>query len=388
MANSWRLTLLLVGASTAVVLLFVSFRKKRVHRARDRAHAATDLIGNTPMIELRQLSAQTGCRILAKCEFLNPGGSMKDRTALQIVIEAENEGLLKPGDTIYEGTAGSTGVSLAMIARARGYRCVIFMPDDQALEKVELLRTFGAGVQQVRPVSIVNRSHFVNLAKSAAEAHEAKAVGDQAGTRGFFSNQFENCANMRAHYLHTGREILDQTDGKVDAFVCAAGTGGTIAGVAKCLKEHIPSCKVYLIDPPGSSLYNKVMHGVLYTSEEAEGRRLRNPFDTITEGIGINRLTNNFKEAAIDKAFKGTDQEAVEMGHYLLRNEGLFVGSSSAMNCVGAVKVARELGPGHTIVTVLCDGGQRHMSKFFNKDYLQRYGLLPAHTGSDLSFVK
>lgn len=198
---------------------------------------------------------------------------------------------------------------------------------------------------------------------------------------GFFADQFENLANFRSHYEGTGPEIWEQTGGKLDAFIAAAGTGGTVAGVSQFLKDKNSNIKCFLIDPPGSGLYNKVTRGVMYTREEAEGRRLKNPFDTITEGIGINRLTENFKLAKLDGAFRGTDMEAVEMSRYLLKNDGLFIGSSSAMNCVGAVRVAKALGPGHTIVTILCDSGMRHLSKFHNAEYLFEHGLTPSATG-------
>ena len=255
-----------------------------------------------------------------------------------------------------------------MVAAALGCKCHVVLPDDAAIEKAELLRAYGATVERVRPVSISHRDHFVNIAKRRAEATSG----------GFFSNQFENLANFRAH-LKTGEEIFNQTGGKVDAFVAAAGTGGTLSGISKYLKSKIEGLKIYLIDPPGSSLYNRVRRGVLYTNVEAEGRRLKNPFDTVTEGIGINRLTKNFMEGErlIDDAFQGTDYEAVEMARWLVKHDGLFVGSSSAMNCVGALKVARKLGPGHTIVTILCDGGQRHLSKFHNPAYLAPLGLSP-----------
>ncbi|KAL4430687.1 hypothetical protein ABPG75_005943 [Micractinium tetrahymenae] len=335
-----------------------------------------DLVGNTPLIRIRSLSEQTGCEILAKAEFLNPGGSVKDRVALEIIQEALAKGRLAPGGLVTEGTVGSTGVSLAMCAAAYGCRAFIAMPDDAAVEKAQMLQALGAEVQRLRPVSITHPDHFVNVARRRA-AEQPNAI---------FADQFENPANFRAH-LKTGEEIWEQTRGRVDAFVSGAGTGGTIAGVSCYLKQRRPGVQVFLIDPPGSSLYNKVARGVMYTREEAEGKRLRHPFDTITEGIGINRLTQNFARAQVDGAFKGTDREAVEMAQYLLRNEGLFVGSSAAMNCVGAVKAARRLGPGHTIVTVLCDGGHRHLSKFHSPSYLAEHGLTPAATGTLLNFV-
>jgi cysteine synthase A len=250
------------------------------------------------------------------------------------------------------------------------------MPDDAAIEKSQMLEALGAEVERLRPVSIAHPSHFVNVARRRA-ASEPNAL---------FADQFENPANFRAHLL-TGQEIWAQSGGKVDAFVSGAGTGGTIAGVSAALKQRNSRIKVYLVDPPGSGLYNRVTRGVMYTSEEAEGKRLKHPFDTITEGVGINRLTANFAKAKVDGAFKASDKESVEMAQYLMRNEGLFVGSSAAVNCVGAVKLARKLGPGHVIVTVLCDGGHRHLSKFHNKEYLEKHGLTPTHTGRDLEFI-
>lgn len=226
----------------------------------------------------------------------------------------------------------------------------------------------GAEVQRVRPVSISHPDHFVHVARRRAEA--------EPDNNALFADQFENPANFRAH-LKTGEEIWRQTGGHVHAFVSGAGTGGTIAGVSAALKAHNPSVLVFLVDPPGSGLYNRIARGVLYAPVEAEGRRLRNPFDTITEGIGINRLTSNFLRAHIDGAFQGSDQEALDMAHYLLQEDGLFVGSSAAMNCVGALKAARRLGPGHTVVTVLCDGGQRHLSKFYNPSYLAGLSMRP-----------
>ena len=335
------------------------------------------LIGDTKMIEIKSLSRQTGCKILAKAEFMNPGGSVKDRVALEILNEAVKGGHLKRGGLVAEGTVGSTGVSLAMLALSFGCRCFISMPDDAAEEKSAMLESLGAQVQRVRPVSISHPGHFVHVARKKAEAESNK----------IFANQFENLANFRAH-LKTGEEIWQQCRGTVDAFVSGAGTGGTIAGVSRALKSRNPSVRIILADPPGSGLYNKVKRGVMYAKEEAEGKRLRNPFDTITEGVGLNRITQNFDQAIIDDAFKVSDRESVEMAAFLLRNEGLFVGSSAAVNCVGAVKAARRLGPGHTIVTILCDGGQRHLSKFHNAQYLKNLTLEPKESGETLDFIK
>ncbi|GIL88364.1 hypothetical protein Vretimale_15049 [Volvox reticuliferus] len=365
---------LAAGAGATLCCLYLTTTKRINNEIRN---GVLDLIGNTPLIRIASLSEETGCEILAKAEMLNPGGSVKDRVALQIVTEALQEGRLRPGALITEGTAGSTGVSLAMVAAALGCSCAITMPDDAAVEKANMIQAYGATVERVRPVSIVHPDHPVNVARRRAT--------DTPGA--LFADQFENEANYRAH-LKTGEEVWRQTGGRVHAFVSGAGTGGTIAGVSRSLKARNPRVRVFLIDPPGSSLFNKVKRGVMYTFEEAEGKRLRNPFDTITEGIGINRLTANFGRALIDDAFRGTDREAVEMAQYLLRNEGLWVGSSAAMNCVGAVKAARVLGPGHVVVTLLCDGGHRHLSKFHNPEYLAEMGLSPLSQGRGLAFVK
>ncbi|KAL3851136.1 hypothetical protein ACJIZ3_013018 [Penstemon smallii] len=348
-------------------------------------------IGNTPLIRINSLSQATGCEILGKAEFLNPGGSVKDRVAVKIIEEALESGALSPGGVVTEGSAGSTAISLATVTPAYGCKCHVVIPDDAAIEKSQILEALGATVERVRPVSITHKEHYVNIARRRALEADELASEHQKTSQdrdslayckgGFFADQFENLANYRAHYEGTGPEIWEEVGGKLDAFVAAAGTGGTVAGVSRFLKEKDSSIKCFLIDPPGSGLFNKVTRGVMYTREEAEGRRLKNPFDTITEGIGINRLTENFKMAALDGAFRGSDIEAVEMSRYLLKNDGLFIGSSSAMNCVGAVKVAQAMGPGHTIVTILCDSGMRHLSKFHNAQYLAQYGLTPSATG-------
>ncbi|KAL9235811.1 hypothetical protein vseg_010546 [Gypsophila vaccaria] len=373
-------------------------------------HGIVGAIGNTPLILIPSLSLATGCHILGKAEFLNPGGSVKDRVAVKIVEEAFASGLLAEGGVVTEGSAGSTAISLATVAPAYGCKCHVVIPDDVAIEKSQIIEALGASVERVRPVSITHKDHFVNVARRrAAEANDLAAMGSNDKQRplkdhkitngetieeekkssifsnectgGFFADQFENLANFRAHYEGTGPEIWAQTEGKLHAFVAAAGTGGTIAGVSQFLKEKDPNIKCFLIDPPGSGLFNRVTRGVMYTKEEAEGKRLRNPFDSITEGIGINRLTQNFMMAKLDGAFRGTDKEAVEMSRYLLKRDGLFLGSSSAMNCVGAVRVAQALGPGHTIVTILCDNGMRHLSRFYKAEYLSPLGLTPSATG-------
>lgn len=329
-------------------------------------------IGNTPLLKIRSLSEATGRTILAKAEFLNgAGNSPKDRVALNMIIEAEGRGLLVPGrgDTIYEGTVGSTGISLATLARARGYRAHICMPDDQALEKSDLLHHLGAAVERVAVAPITSPEHFVNRARRLAEEHEAR-LGD--GSRGFFANQFESTANWQAHFRTTGPEILDQTDGHLDAFVAGAGTGGTVSGVARYLKEEAGlggRVRVVLADPQGSGLYNKVRHGVMYSSTEREGTRRRQQVDSIVEGVGVNRVTANFEAGRdmIDDAVKVTDEQACRMARWLVENDGIFVGSSSSVNCTAAVVAAMKLPPGSRVVTVLCDSGTRHLSKFWKK---------------------
>ncbi|KAF1959141.1 PALP-domain-containing protein [Byssothecium circinans] len=324
-------------------------------------------IGDTPLIKIKSLSEATGCEILAKAEFLNgAGNSPKDRVALSIIEMAEGKNLLVPhsGDTIYEGTVGSTGISLAAICRARGYKAHICMPNDMAIEKSELLLKLGAEVERVRPAPIVDQKQFVNLARTRAKEH---TEDPQKPGRGLFADQFETEANWRAHFTGTGPEIYAQTDGHLDAFVSGAGTGGTISGVALSLKSRLPDLKVVLADPQGSGLYNKVKYGVMFDQREREGTRRRHQVDTIVEGIGINRVTHNFEVGSelIDDAIRVTDEQATVMARWLVENDGIFVGSSSAVNCVAATKLAKQLGPGHRIVTLLCDSGARHLSKFW-----------------------
>jgi cysteine synthase A len=342
----------------------------------DRSTSTSDgligSIGNTPLLELKSLSAATGCRILAKAEHMNPGGSVKDRPAAYIILEAEREGRLVPSppggpqqqQTIIEGTGGNTGVGMALVASARGYRTLFTMPANIAPEKVETARGFGAEVVVCPVVPFSDPRHFYHTAKRLAEETPGAVWG----------NQFEGLANMRSHYLGTAPEIWRQSGGRVDGVVCAAGTGGTIAGLSTYLRERNPALRVYLIDPPGSSLAGYVETGRM---EPVAGT-------TITEGIGVGRLTANFASARIDGAFRGTDQEAVEMAYYLLRREGVFVGPSAALNVVGAVKLARKLGPGHTVVTVLCDGGDRYRSKLYNPKWMEEKGfVLTADYGRD-----
>jgi len=326
-------------------------------------------IGNTPLILIRSLSEATGCEILGKAEFVNGAGqSPKDRVALAIIDAAEKDGLLTPhaGDKVYEGTVGSTGISLAAICRARGYTAHICMPDDQAREKSDLLLCLGAEVERVRPAPIADPNHFVNLARRRALMH---SQDEKVRGRGLFANQFENEANWRAHFEATGPEIFAQCGGYLDAFVSGAGTGGTISGVALYLKPRLPRMKVVLADPPGSGLYNKIKYGVMYSDKEKEGTRRRHQVDTIIEGIGINRVTANFEAGRelIDDAIKVTDEQAIAMARWLVEKDGIFVGSSSAVNCVAACKLALRMGKDRRIVTVLCDPGSRHLSKFWKE---------------------
>ncbi|KAL7274428.1 Cysteine synthase 2 [Rhizina undulata] len=325
-------------------------------------------IGNTPLIRIKSLSEATGCEILGKAEFLEPGGSVKDRVAAKLIHVAEENNLLTPrsGDIVYEGTSGSTGVSLAMICRARGYLAHICMDSEQSTDKSSLLTKLGAEVERVAPAPIVDRNQYVNKARSRAQdqTNDPGVPG-----RGFFADQFENEANWMAHYEGTGPEIYRQCGGKLDAFIAGAGTGGTISGIAKYLKPRLPNLRIILADPPGSGLYNRIRFGVMFDLKEREGTRRRQQVDTIVEGIGINRVTANFEagRTLIDDAVRVGDEEAMAMARFLVEKEGLFVGSSSAVNCVAAVRTALEMGPGHRIVTILCDHGTRHLSKFWAK---------------------
>lgn len=341
-------------------------------------------IGHTPLLRLRALSALTGRAILAKAEFLNGcGGSPKDRVALSMVLAAEARGDLVPhrGDTIYEGTVGSTGISLAALARARGYRCHICMPSDVAAEKADLLRQLGAEVERVPPAPITSPDHFVNLARRRAREHTAAAAAASArhdgdASVGFFADQFESEANWTAHLRSTGPEIYAQTGGVLHAFVAGAGTGGTLSGVARYLKDEARlgggganDFRVVLADPQGSGLYNKVRYGVMYSPTEREGTRRRQQVDTIVEGVGLTRATANFEAGRelVDDAVRVTDDQACRMARWLVENEGVFAGSSSAVNVAAAVVTAMKLPPGSTVVTILCDSGQRHLSKFYKR---------------------
>ena len=314
-------------------------------------------VGNTPLIRLNRLSEETGCEILGKAEFMNPGGSVKDRAALWIVREHEKSGALTPGGTVVEGTAGNTGIGLAHICNARGYPCVIYMPDNQSPEKVEILKTLGA---EVRVVPTVPYRDEMNYQKQAGRY---AASLDNA----VWANQFDNTANRLAHYESTGPEILRQTGGRVDAFVSSVGTGGTLAGVAAYLKEHKTGVRTVLADCMGSALYSYVTTGEAVMSEGP----------SITEGIGNSRVTDNLSGAPVDDAVQVTDQQMVTLVYRLLREEGWFFGSSTGLNLYAAAEVARDMGPGHTVVTMLCDGGGKYQSRLFNRDWLAEQGLNP-----------
>jgi cysteine synthase A len=316
-------------------------------------------IGNTPLIRLRRASAQTGCEILGKAEFLNPGGSVKDRPALQMILDAEAKGLLKPGGVVVEGTAGNTGIGLALVANARGYRSVIVMPDTQSQEKKDYLRLIGAELRLVPAVPFANPNNYVKVSQRLAE--EIARV-EPAGA--FWANQFDNVANREAHILTTAPEIFRQTDGQVDGFVCAVGSGGTLAGVAMGLRRLKPSVRIALADPHGAALHSYYTTGNL----KSEG-------SSITEGIGQGRITRNLEGLSVDHAFRISDTEALGIVFDLLTDEGLFVGASSGINVAGAIALARVMGPGHRIVTILCDGGARYASKLFNPEFLRARDL-------------
>ena len=318
-----------------------------------------DTIGNTPLIRLARASEQTGCEILGKAEFLNPGSSVKDRAALFIIRDAEERGLIKPGGIIVEGTAGNTGIGLAMVGNARGYRTLIVIPDTQSQEKKDMLRLCGAEVREVPAVPYRDPNNYVKVSGRLAEE---MARSEPNGA--VWANQFDNVANRHGHYLTTGPEIWRQTDGAVDAFVCAVGTGGTLAGVGMYLKEKKPGAVIAIADPMGAALYHYYTYGEL----KAEG-------DSITEGIGQGRITANLQGAPVDRAYQISDAEALPIVFDLLHHEGLCLGGSSGINVAGAIRLAREMGPGHIIVTILCDYGTRYQSKLFNPTFLRQNGL-------------
>ena len=319
----------------------------------------TQLIGNTPLLLLREASASTGCTIYGKAEFLNPGSSVKDRTALGIILDAQNRGLIEPGGASVEGTAGNTGIGLTLLANALGYRSVVVMPMTQSKEKIDTLELLGADLRLVQATSYSDENHYIHTAKRLAEKlNQTEAHG------AMWARQFDNLANMEIHARTTGEEIWQQTGGKVDGFICAVGTGGTLAGVSNRLKELKPDVAIGIADPEGASLYSYFHDGELKSSGTS-----------IMEGIGINHITDNVAEAKVDHAFQISDKEALPYIFNLLQQEGLCVGGSSGINIAGAVRLAKELGPGHTIVTILCDYGNRYQSKLFNPVFLANHDL-------------
>ncbi len=322
-------------------------------------NTVVDLIGRTPLIRLRRASEETGCEILGKAEFLNPGLSVKDRAALYIIRDAERRGALKPGGLIVEGTAGNTGIGLAVVGNALGYRTTIVIPRTQSEEKKDAIRLLGAELVEVDAVPAADPNHYVNFSRRLAEERD-KSEPNGA----IWANQFDNIANRQAHIETTGPEIWEQTGGKVDGFTCAVGTGGTLAGVAIALKERNKNVRIAISDPMGAALYNYYAHGQL----KAEG-------NSITEGIGQSRITANLEGVAMDEAFQIEDEEMLPILFALVREEGLCLGGSSGINIAGAIKLARKLGPGKTIVTILCDLGARYQSKVYNPDFLKPRGL-------------
>ena len=318
-----------------------------------------ELIGNTPLVKLNQVSELTGCHIYGKAEFLNPGGSIKDRTALGIIRDAETKGHLPPGGTIVEGTAGNTGIGLALVANVLGYKTVIVMPDTQSQEKRDALRLNGADLRLVPAVPYKNPDNYIHYSQRLAEE-----LNESLDTGAFWANQFDNTANREVHIQTTGPEIWQQTDGKVDGFICAAGTGGTLAGVVDALKQKNPNLVAAIADPEGANLYNYYKNGELSSNG-----------GSITEGIGQGRITKNLEGLQLDDAFQIPDAEALPYIFDLLKHEGLCLGGSSAINIAGAVRLAKQMGPGKTIVTILGDYGTRYQSKLFNPAFLTEKGL-------------
>lgn len=316
-------------------------------------------IGETPLIRLRRASETTGCDILGKAEFLNPGGSVKDRAAAAIIQDAEQRGLLRPGGVVVEGTAGNTGIGLALFGNACGYRTVIVIPETQSREKKDFLRLIGAELREVPAVPYKNPENYIHVSRRLAEE-----LARREPNGAIWANQFDNIANRDGHYRTTGPEIWRQSEGKVDGFICAVGTGGTLAGVARALRERNPDVLIGLADPPGAALYSYYTTGEL----KAEGT-------SITEGIGQGRVTANLEGLRVDRPYLIDDPESVAVVFDLLKHEGLCLGASSGVNVAGAIRLARDLGPGHTIVTILCDLGTRYTSKLFNPDFLRTKDL-------------
>ncbi|WP_112323389.1 cysteine synthase A [Oceanibium sediminis] len=318
-----------------------------------------DMIGNTPLVRLNGVSDATGCEILGKAEFLNPGQSVKDRAALSIIRTALAEGSLKPGGTIVEGTAGNTGIGLALVGASMGFRTVIVIPETQSQEKKDMIRIAGAQLVEVPAKPFRNPNNYIRYAARLAAALDAKSPNGA-----IFANQFDNVANRQAHVETTGPEIWSQTDGTVDGFICSVGSGGTLAGVAQALRARNPGIRIGLADPKGSALYNHYVNGEL----KAEG-------NSLTEGIGQGRITANLEGLEVDVAHSIPDDEALGYIYDLLENEGLCLGGSSGINIAGAVRLAKEMGPGHTIVTILCDYGTRYQAKLYNPEFLRERGL-------------
>jgi cysteine synthase A len=316
-------------------------------------------IGNTPLIKLKNASKITGCTILGKAEYLNPGGSVKDRAALGIIRDAETKGILKPGGTIVEGTAGNTGIGITLVANVLGYKSVIVMPDTQSQEKKDMLKLCGADLRLVPAVPYKNPDNYIRYSERLAIEIAANQMHSV-----IWANQFDNTANFESHYRTTGPEIWEQTNGNIDGFVCAVGSGGTIAGVGQLLKEKNHGIRIGLADPMGSALYNH------YTKDE-----LTSEGNSISEGIGQGRITKNLEKAIIDDCFQVTDHEALPLIYNLLQHEGLCMGGSTGVNIAGAIKMAKKMGPGNTIVTILCDWGHRYQSKLFNPSFLKQKEL-------------
>lgn len=333
-----------------------SATKEHGARTSSRYFGIDHYVGNTPLVRLRRLSDLTGCEILAKAEFMNPGGSVKDRAALSIITEAEAAGRLKPGDTIIEGTAGNTGIGLTVVGLARGYKTVIVIPETQSIEKIQLLRTLGAKVITVPEKPYTDPGNYNRQAQRLAEENAW-----------FWANQFDNIDNRLAHYQTTGPEIWKQTSGEVNAFVSAVGTGGTLAGTTMFLKERNPEIVSVCPDPYGAAMWSWFKRGNLETKDG----------DSFAEGIGQTRVTKNLEGVTMDEAYRIKDQTALTIIHHLLKEEGLFVGLSSGINIAGAVRLARERGPGQVITTLLCDSGVRYMSKLFNDEWLKSHKLDP-----------
>lgn len=331
-------------------------------------NSVADLIGNTPMVRINSLSKETGCEIYAKLELANPGGSAKDRVALAVIRHFEENGELVPGrgDVLFEGTSGSTGISFAMLCNSLGYTAHICLPDDTSNEKIQLLESYGAEIEKVKPASIVDPNQYVNAARKGAMKLK---LDTSTKSNGVFADQFENDNNWRVHYKTTGPEIWAQMNHDIDYFVTGSGTGGTIAGCSKFLKSVSKKVKVYLADPQGSGMFNRVKYGVMYDTVEKEGTRRRHQVDTLIEGVGLNRITHNFLQGEhyVDDSIRVTDEQALKMARYLSTNDGLFVGSSSCINAVAAAKIAKTAVPGSRIVIIACDSGSRHLSKFWKE---------------------